>query len=41
MEQSKSEIAAQARPLPGELGVAGIVDQSSAVRIEDVEDEGP
>ncbi|MET8413180.1 hypothetical protein ABZV34_34900 [Streptomyces sp. NPDC005195] len=41
MEKSKSEIAAQAGP--GQpLGVAAeLVEPTGAVRIEDVEDEGP
>lgn len=42
MEQSKSQVAAQAAPVwAEEPGVAGIVAPSSVVRIEDVEDEGP
>jgi hypothetical protein len=42
VEQSKSELAAQAEPVWTEApGVAGVVAPSSVVRIEDVEDEGP
>lgn len=42
MELSKSELAAQAKPIWAEApGVSGIVAHSSVVRIEDVEDEGP
>ncbi|WP_302061922.1 hypothetical protein [Streptomyces sp. A3M-1-3] len=42
MEQSKSELAAQAAPVWAQApGIAGIVAPSGVVRIEDVEDEGP
>ncbi|MET7621278.1 hypothetical protein [Streptomyces sp. NPDC005408] len=45
MEESKSELAAQAGPASAKAvrtaHVAQIVDRSSVVRIEDVEDEGP
>ncbi|MCX5063729.1 hypothetical protein OG895_43330 [Streptomyces sp. NBC_00201] len=40
MEDSKSQIAAQLRPVPAET-VTTLIDPTSPVRIEDVEDEGP
>ncbi|WP_369265246.1 hypothetical protein [Streptomyces sp. R35] len=40
MDRSKSELAAQARPVRAET-VTTLTEQTSAVRIEDVEDEGP
>ncbi|RPF39283.1 hypothetical protein [Streptomyces sp. TLI_185] len=40
MEDSKSQVVAQARPVGAET-VTTLIDQTSAVRIEDGEDEGP